>query len=340
MKMSRKLLSIFILFSLIVPVALAEDYAPSIPYIISGSVISEGQPVDGFDLIIETNVGTFNCAIENGDYGKNFMCLISINSCKLNDETNKLDCPETVFYIKDNVVGRTKQVVPGERGELDFDVLAEYVVIEQPESPQPQNNGGGGSSGGGGGGAAPPVEYDFSEYEEAEYTFSVAQNYAKQFTLDGETDHTLTVSKVEAEYVELIIKSEPIKITLSVGSTRRVDVDTDGVNDIQVTLDKIVADKAYITLSKYFVPEVDLVENQNAVDMNDNIDEKESNDQESFVNSITGALIASPSVPIIGSVSVMALLLVTLFFFRKRNFQNVAFDNDEQGEDQWNKDLE
>jgi hypothetical protein len=330
---TKKLLSIFILFSLIVPVALAD--APSIPYILSGDVISNNEPVDGFDLIAKTNTGIYNCAIENGDYGKNFMCLISI-SCKLSE--SGYDCPETVFYINDNIVGITKQVVPGERGTLNFVVSAEDLVIAQPEStPQPQNNGGssGGSGGGSGGsGATQSASYDFSEYEEAEYTLAVNQGSIKRFTLDGDTIHSVRTDKIHGTSVELTVYSDPIKVNLMVGEEKTLDLDADGVLDIVLSLEKISNNKAYVVLSKYFAPEIvqDNVNNQQVI-VND------ESEQESQSNWITGALIASPNISIIGSVGAVALLFVALIFVKKRNMQTVIGDSDND-QSSWNEDIE
>jgi hypothetical protein len=336
----KKLLSIFILFSLLVPIALASDSVPSFPYRLSGDVVSGGEPVDGFDLIVETNAGTYECAIENGAYGKNFMCLVSV-SCTGSEEAPT--CPEAIFYINDHKVGSTEQIVPAGKGTFDFDdVLAEYLVIVEPEEEQPEppaEEEQGGSSGGGGGSmraVVPTIDYDFSEYDAADYTLVLTTNDAKTFTLDGESKHTLEVDTVGDSTVKLTIKSDPVDVILKVGESKPVDIDGDNAFDIEIGLDQIVSGNAYLSLGKYFPKQAEV----DSTLTEDSKEDAEQNDEDMFsIGAITSALVTVPAVPAIGSVAVLSVLLVALFAFKKRKTQLVVGEQ-ETGEGQWNKDIE
>jgi hypothetical protein len=338
---AKKLLSFFVLFSLLVPIALASDSVPSFPYRLSGDVVSEGQLIDGFDLIVETNAGTYKCAIENGAYGKNFMCLVSV-SCTGSEEAPT--CPEVIFYLNDHEVGRTTQIVPAGKGTLDFDVPAEYLVIVEPEVEQPEppvEEEQGGSSGGGGGSSVAPrsvsPDYDFNEYDAADYTLVLTTNGAKTFTLDGESKHTLEVNTVGDSIVKLTIKSDPVDVILMVGESKPVDIDGDNEFDIEIGLDQIVSGNAYLSLSKYFPKQAEV---DNTLIELDGEEDTEQNDGDTFsISAITSALVTVPAIPAIGSVVVLSVLLVALFAFKKRNTQTVVSEL-ETDEGQWNKNIE
>ncbi|MBL7147275.1 MAG: hypothetical protein ISS82_00425 [Nanoarchaeota archaeon] len=74
---------------------------------------------------------------------------------------------------------------------------------------------------------------------QAEVTIKEKQGTITTFTLDGTTIHTITIKEVGLTTVTLVIESDPIEITLSVGETKEIDVDADGENDISITLNSI-----------------------------------------------------------------------------------------------------
>jgi len=69
-----------------------------------------------------------------------------------------------------------------------------------------------------------------------------------KFKIKGK-GHTAKVDKVFSDHVVLIIESDPISVELYVNETKRVDVDADGTDDIEITLHKIESVKAYMTFT-------------------------------------------------------------------------------------------
>jgi hypothetical protein len=110
------------------------------------------------------------------------------------------------------------------------------------------------TGGGGGGGQPPTFDIDLSTGEES--TMKEQQGVIKTFTLDGVTEHTISVIEVTASTVTLEIASDPIIVTLNIGQTKEVDIDGDGVNDISVTLNSITNSVADITTKLLALAEV------------------------------------------------------------------------------------
>lgn len=81
------------------------------------------------------------------------------------------------------------------------------------------------------------------------YTKEVQANDVVNIKVNGGT-HTVRVSNVESSTVTLIVSSDPVTVTLSVGDTRRVDVNGDGTYDVSVMLNSITNGKADVTITK------------------------------------------------------------------------------------------
>jgi hypothetical protein len=69
------------------------------------------------------------------------------------------------------------------------------------------------------------------------------------FTLNGES-HTATVTTIGDTYVVVTLMSTPIEVTLNIGDTKQEDVNGDGLNDVQVTLNSITNGKADLTFTQ------------------------------------------------------------------------------------------
>ena len=61
--------------------------------------------------------------------------------------------------------------------------------------------------------------------------------------------HSVTVSEITDTSATIIIESEPITLTLEIGDIEQVDVDGDGINDLEVTLNDIIDEKADLTIN-------------------------------------------------------------------------------------------
>lgn len=59
-------------------------------------------------------------------------------------------------------------------------------------------------------------------------------------TVGGVTErHSVTIKKIGPDYVILTLASEPFDVTLFVGDTKQYDVNNDGQNDIEISLNSI-----------------------------------------------------------------------------------------------------
>ncbi|MEK6884678.1 MAG: hypothetical protein AABY22_33910, partial [Nanoarchaeota archaeon] len=63
-------------------------------------------------------------------------------------------------------------------------------------------------------------------------------------------DHTLTVKDLQSTYVSLLMKSDPIAFNLTIGEAKDVDIDKDGIAELNVKLNSIKSGKADITIKK------------------------------------------------------------------------------------------
>ena len=80
-------------------------------------------------------------------------------------------------------------------------------------------------------------------------TLNLKQNSTVQFPFDNQNHH-LTVDSVYQNSVEVTVRSEPIKLNLTVDETKEVDINGDGTMDMTVKLIKIENGKATIAMRK------------------------------------------------------------------------------------------
>ena len=115
----------------------------------------------------------------------------------------------------------------------------------------------GGAAGGGGGGGSSAGTISGGLFVNLDLTtgdgsgsLSGSQGTTKSFSVDGKTKHTVEFTVVGTNLVTLTIFSDPVKVQLNIGDVKDVDVDSDGVNDLRVTLNGITDGKADVTLTK------------------------------------------------------------------------------------------
>ena len=70
------------------------------------------------------------------------------------------------------------------------------------------------------------------------------------FTVDGVNVHTITFDIVATSSATITVVSTPVSFTLTVGASRSVDLNSDGRDDVRVTLDKIVNGIATVNVEK------------------------------------------------------------------------------------------
>ena len=101
-------------------------------------------------------------------------------------------------------------------------------------------------------GPSAAAKMDLSTQEEV--TIKEKQGVITTFTLDGETIHKITIKEVTLTTVTIVIESDPIEIILKIGETKEVDIDSDGENDISITLNSISDDSVVDLTTKRLTP--------------------------------------------------------------------------------------
>ncbi|MEM4271706.1 MAG: C1 family peptidase [Candidatus Pacearchaeota archaeon] len=112
----------------------------------------------------------------------------------------------------------------------------------------------GGSGGGGGGGGLTGTTYTASEsalLSGEGYTKALTQNDEVKFSIKG-TNHTLKIEKITSSSAIIIISSNPINITLSVGESRKVNLTSKDYYDLYVKLESIASNKANVTIKAVY----------------------------------------------------------------------------------------
>jgi len=66
----------------------------------------------------------------------------------------------------------------------------------------------------------------------------------------GEEDHEIKIDSVKTDSVDIIIRSEPIKLSLKIDEIQEVDIDGDGSGDLIVKLIQIVDGKPTLAIKK------------------------------------------------------------------------------------------
>ncbi|MDP2908684.1 MAG: hypothetical protein Q8N77_02665, partial [Nanoarchaeota archaeon] len=69
-------------------------------------------------------------------------------------------------------------------------------------------------------------------------------------SFDGVTSHTLKIDEVTTNSVTITISSDPVTVTLKVGETVTVDLNKDGIMDMEITLDSVMGKATDIVIVK------------------------------------------------------------------------------------------
>jgi subtilisin family serine protease len=101
---------------------------------------------------------------------------------------------------------------------------------------------------GGGGGSSSSSKglTHTADIETGQYRKSLSKKDKVNFQIDSEP-HSATVSVVALDYVNLIIESAPLLVTVYKFTTEKVDLDNDAVYDLSITLNNIISSKADLT---------------------------------------------------------------------------------------------
>tara|TARA_Y100000034_G_C6909729_1_gene423743 strand:- start:9365 stop:12343 length:2979 start_codon:yes stop_codon:yes gene_type:complete len=183
----------------------------------------------------------------------------------------------------------------------------------------------GGGSGGGGGGSGEgsdgssiqtndvetqtvretkDFEVNFKSVDED--SFNVAKDDSVKFSIKEE-DHIVIVDAITSDSVTMTISSDPITLTLKIGESKKVDIDDEEGEDLEVTLIDILDDEAFIKF-KILESEKIIIEESN---------------QTGTTSSITGSTIRNIGERLTNKyviISVIILIILGILGHVKRDF--------------------
>ncbi len=130
----------------------------------------------------------------------------------------------------------------------------QYTFTTSASPPSPPGGGGPGSSGPSDD-TTPPVtptipEFDIDFSTSDSGTFEVEQGDIKTFSFQGEVEHSITILTVSSDSITLLIASDPITIQILLGETKQIDMNGDGIDDIEFELVSIINGVADLLLTK------------------------------------------------------------------------------------------
>ncbi len=110
---------------------------------------------------------------------------------------------------------------------------------------------GGGGGGGGGGGDTPSIsEFDIDFSTEDTGSFEAEQGDVKTFSFNSEIKHSIIILTLTIDSATLLILSDPITIQIKTGESKQIDINKDGINDLEVKLLYVTDRKASFVLKK------------------------------------------------------------------------------------------
>ncbi|MBD3262930.1 hypothetical protein GF374_00945 [Candidatus Woesearchaeota archaeon] len=207
---------------------------------------------------------TFNCSVtENNDLLNISLYLTDYQnqSFSLNQTTNISGTSNTTIWTLELTSGdyTWNCLATDLAGNIDWGTNRSFKLNYTAPSQESETGNGGGSTGG-----TLTISEPEEEVEEAEivkpdfyigdfdktnsYTKTMQPNQVHGFTYK-KINHTLEITKIKNDSVRFVLRSEPIFIDLKIGETKRIDLDKNTVDDIQLTLNSIKGQKISFTLS-------------------------------------------------------------------------------------------
>lgn len=194
-----------------------------------------------------------------------FTCTGSDTTSGVKEYKTTITRPDASTVVKTTSVANTEVSFTGDDTNQAGDYTVECKVIDNVENEKATTSsftatyataggagGGGGGGGGGGAGGAAGVSFDvdFSQVTVTEASIEVAEGSSRTFSFDGQTTHTLKVDSIADNAATVTISSTPQTFVLNVGESRKVDVNQDGLDDIEVTLNGVDNGVADLSIKK------------------------------------------------------------------------------------------
>jgi hypothetical protein len=169
-----------------------------------------------------------------------------------------------------------------------------------------------GSSGGGGGIQDQEQIYTPTMQQTRQsYTTSLSKNNKIKFSISKE-NHTLTITKIEKDYVNITIQSSPRTFLLSIGEEKKINLTNPEYLDFYIKLNSILNNKANLTIKEINEPISQLKEQNQSRNNSDKNTAKSSSEENVLKNSTT------KQITIV--LLILLLIIILIFIIRKIHF--------------------
>ena len=197
----------------------SSTYTSNLQEINFGYNVTDNHNISNCSLIVEGIRNLTNSSITNFSLSQNFTQSFTPGSYTWN-----INCTDLANNFENS-------------SQRSFSVSAPAVVQSS-------------SSGGGGGGSSTKIYSSSPEESSNGYTKQLRKNDAIKFTFfDGTMkSHTLTLDVVGKDFVNITIRSEPIKIVLGIGQSIKINLTSEDYYDLYIKLEKIISGRAEITI--------------------------------------------------------------------------------------------
>ena len=203
------------------------------------SVFLGANPIDGYSA---TGTTTLSFEYNVTDYLNISLCalvlngiIFAYNSSAVTNETNSItdDISAGSYSWSVNCTDEAGNIANSSTRSLTINSAA--------------STGGGGGGGGGGLNTYSPSEVQFSQG----YNAPLKNGEAINFVLNSGA-HSLSVSRVGANFVDIVIRSNPTNLRLFVGDSVKLNLTQGDYYDLYVKLESIVSGKASITIKSIY----------------------------------------------------------------------------------------
>lgn len=194
-----------------------------------------------------------------------------------------------------------------------------FTVIA-PAAPA-SSGGSSGGGGGGGGGGAPVYTLTQTQLDDGA-TKDMTKGAKLNFKIANQT-HYLTLNEITGSSAKMTVSSTPQTFSLNIGEEKKVDVNADNVYDLSVKLEKIISNKAQVTIKA--ISQVILGKTSSPTESENEIENTESTVQnQSSISGITGNVVGfakSNKIPVaFGFVIIVAIIgLISYNLMKKKN---------------------
>ena len=168
-----------------------------------------------------------------------------------------------------------------------------------------------------GGGGYPTYRPSATKLSEG-YDVSLGRGYKVNFDVAGES-HVLEVDSVSGDKVVITVSSNPITLELVSGQTKKVDLDSDGVYDLDIYLKSMSLSRANIVLTSISerVPTVTEGEASVGVTPVKAEEAREEGDEADIIGQAVFDTVEGKGYAVVLTVLVIVLLIVGIIYWKK-----------------------